>query len=67
MLAICLSIVSSCVLAAEFWAGIAVDGGTFGDDMVVEREKAPGPYWFTMAIHTAIGVGVPLLSILADL
>jgi hypothetical protein len=59
-----LSIVASFVLVAELWTGIAVVGVS-GDDMFVEREKSPGPYWFTMTIHIAVGVGLPLLWALA--
>jgi hypothetical protein len=64
MIPIILSIVAFCVLVAEFWTGIAVVGWS-GDKMVIERRKSPGPYWFTMAIHTVIGVGIALLSLLA--
>ena len=46
-----LSIISFCVLLAEFWAGFAVVDWC-GDEKVIEREKSPGLYWFTMAIHT---------------
>ena len=64
MLAIILAIVAACVLLAELWTGIAVVGWS-GDNMVVERSKSPGPYWFTMAIHTLIGVSLPVLTALA--
>ncbi len=57
-----LSLVSSCVLVAEWWSGIAVVGWT-GDNMVIEREKSPGPYWFTMTLHTFVGLTLPLAAI----
>jgi hypothetical protein len=60
MIPIILSIVAFCVLVAEFWTGIAVVGWS-GDNLVIERKRSPGPYWFTMALHTLIGVGLPVL------
>ncbi len=64
MVPVILSIVAICFLVAEFWSGIAVLGWN-GDHMVVFREKSPGPYWFTMALHTVIGVGLPVLAAFA--
>ena len=60
MIPIILSIVAFCVLVAEFWTGVAVVGLT-GDYMVIEREKSASGYWFVMAIHMFIGVGLPVL------
>ena len=56
-----LSIAAFCFLVVEFWSGMAVTGLS-GDHMVVCREKSPGPYWFTMALHTVAGVGLPVLA-----
>ena len=62
MLLTILSIVSFGVLVAEFWMGIAV-GGWSGE--TIERAASPGPYWFTMALHTVIGVGLLVLAVMA--
>jgi hypothetical protein len=64
MITIFLSIVAFCVLVAEFWTGFAVIGWS-GDNVVIDRRKSPGPYWFMMLLHTVIGVGLPLLSAIA--
>jgi hypothetical protein len=64
MIPVVLSIVAFCVLVGEFWTGIAVVG-LGGDNMVIEREKSPGPYWFIMALHTFAGIGLPVLAALA--
>ena len=61
MIPIILSVVAFCVLVAEFWTGNAVVGLS-GEDMLIEREKSPSSYWFMMALHTLIGVGLPVLS-----
>jgi hypothetical protein len=64
MISLLLFIVFACVLAAEYWTGIAVVSWT-GDQMTVERAKHPGPYWYTMALHTFVGVGLPTLAFFA--
>jgi len=64
MITLALSIAALCILIAEFWTGFAVIGWA-GDSAVIDRRKSPGPYWFVMSIHTAIGVGVSLLSAIA--
>ena len=64
MLALILTLVSVCILVAEFWTGIAVVGWQ-GDQPILERSKSPGPYWFTMILHTIAGVGMPVLAFVA--
>ena len=64
MLSIILSVVSILILAAEFWLGVAVVGFS-GDRIIIERANAPGPYWLMMALHTVIGVGLPVLAFMA--
>ncbi len=36
--------------------------GSSGDDVVIQRDKSPGPYWFTMTLHVLIAVVASLLS-----
>ena len=61
MIAIALSIVAICVLVAELWTGFAVCGLS-GDDLVIDRRKSPGPYWFMMSLHGVASVAIPLLA-----
>lgn len=60
MLTTVLTVVSLMTLGAEFYFGVAVVGWQ-GDDIVVDRRKAPGPYWAWMTLHTTIGIGLPVL------
>jgi len=48
------------IVALELLTGCALVGFD-GDNMVVEREKSPGPYWFAILVHATIGIGIPLL------
>ena len=64
MFSIILLIFALLFLIAEFWLGIAVIG-LQGERMFLERSKAPGPYWMTMALHTAICIGLPTLAFMA--
>ena len=52
------------LLALELILGVAFVGW-YGDNMVVEREKQPGPYWFTVVLHAVIGLGPPALVFFA--
>lgn len=54
------------ILAAELALGM-VFVGLQGNDFVIERSKRPGQYWLAMALHVAIGVGLPLLAVAAGL
>ncbi|MEL7500797.1 MAG: hypothetical protein AAFN77_24605 [Planctomycetota bacterium] len=64
MLTIALGTISFLILGAEFYLGMAVTGWQ-GDDIIVERNKAPGLYWMWMALHTTVCIGLPVLSWLA--
>ena len=44
----------------ELMFGLAVIGWT-GDNMVVEREKTPGPFWFAIIVHALVGIGFPTM------
>ena len=46
----------------ELFTGCALVGWS-GDNVVVEREKAPGPYWFTVALHSFVGIAMPLVVV----
>lgn len=61
MLTIVLAVSSLLILGAEFYLGIAVTGWQ-GNDIFVERNKSPGPYWVWMTLHTVTGVGLPVLA-----
>ena len=37
----------------ELWTGLAVVGWA-GDKSLIERQKAPGPYWLVMALQTTL-------------
>lgn len=65
MLMIVLSVIAFFVLVAEFWLGIAVIGWT-GERLFLERSATPGPYWMMMVLHTAVGVGLPVLAYFAN-
>lgn len=44
----------------ELWSGFAFSGWA-SKNMLVEREKSPGPYWFIMALQTIVLITIPLL------
>lgn len=48
------------IIAIELYTGCAIIGWT-GDNMVIEREKSPGPYWFAVILHALIGILLPIL------
>ena len=50
------------VVGIELYSGVAIIGWT-GNNMVVEREKHPGPYWFAIAIQLAFVIGIPMLQL----
>ena len=52
------------IITVELFTGFAVVGWS-GDNMVVQRAKSPGPYWFTILLHGLIGLGLPLLVLLS--
>ena len=60
MIPIVLAVVGFGVLVAELWTGLAVLGGT-----VVHRAERPGQYWFTVALHAMVVIGLPLLAFFA--
>ncbi|MEM7782890.1 MAG: hypothetical protein AAF939_13760 [Planctomycetota bacterium] len=64
MLAIGFTIFALFVIGLELFTGFAMIGWT-GDYMVVEREKSPGPFWFTIILHMLVGFGLPLLIFFA--
>ena len=37
----------------ELWTGLAVVGWA-GDKSLIERQRAPGPYWLVMALQTTL-------------
>ncbi|MAI71632.1 MAG: hypothetical protein CMM01_12045 [Rhodopirellula sp.] len=37
----------------ELWTGVAVVGWA-GDKSLIERQRAPGPYWLVMALQTTL-------------
>lgn len=61
MLTTTLAAMSLLILGGELYFGIAVTGWQ-GDDIYVERSKAPGPYWMWMTLHIAVCIGLPVLS-----
>ena len=63
-LIIALSGCSACIICLEPLTGVALIG-LAGDEMLVEREKSPGPYWFAIALHFLIGIGAPYLLMFA--
>ncbi|MEM7456348.1 MAG: hypothetical protein AAF456_18525 [Planctomycetota bacterium] len=48
------------IIALELFTGFAVIGWT-GDNMLVERARSPGPYWFAIVLHVLIAIGLPAL------
>ncbi|WDQ16666.1 hypothetical protein [Rhodopirellula sp. P2] len=48
------------LIGLELFTGCAMLGWA-ADKMVVEREKSPGPYWFAIALHSVVGIGLPIL------
>lgn len=48
------------MIALQLLTGFAVIGWT-GDNMVVERETAPGPFWFAIVLQTLIALGLSSL------
>jgi hypothetical protein len=52
------------IIALELYTGFAWCGWT-GDNMVIEKEKHPGPYWLTIGIHLFILIALPILATLA--
>ena len=61
-MAIGFCIFSLLIIVMELLTGCALVGWS-GDNVVVEREKAPGPYWFTVALHSFAGLAVPLVIV----
>lgn len=59
-----ISVFSLFIIALELLTGFAVIGWA-GDSMVVEREKSPGPYWFTIVLHCLIGIALPVVVMFA--
>lgn len=64
-MAIGLGFFSLFVLVLELYLGVAILGWV-GDKMIVEREKSPGPYWFAIALHSIIGIGLPTLFMFVE-
>ena len=64
MLAIGFTVFTLFIIGLELFTGCAVIGWA-GDNMIVEREKSPGPYWFAIILHVLVGVGLPLLIFFA--
>ena len=54
------------IIVLELFTGFALMGWS-GDNAVVSRETAPGPYWFTMALHIAVGIVLPLVVLFLSL
>ncbi len=63
--AIVLSGFSACIICLELLTGFALIG-LAGNEMLVEREKSPGPYWFAIALHFLIGIVFPYLLMFAS-
>jgi hypothetical protein len=57
-------IFSAFIIALELFTGFAVIGWT-GDNMLVEKEKSPGPYWFAITVQLLIFVGFGLIYFFA--
>ena len=60
------AVVPFVVIGLELYSGCAVIGWT-GDRMVVERRKSPGPYWFSIALHTVIAMFLASVMVAANL
>lgn len=54
------SLFSVFIIGLELFTGCALIGWA-GDNMVIEREKSPGPYWFAIVLHSLVGIGLPIL------
>jgi len=65
LISIGIGVFSLFVIGLELFTGCALIGWA-GDNMVVEREKSPGPYWFAVILHSLIGIGLPLLFVIAS-
>lgn len=50
------------IVGLELFTGFAFIGWT-GDNMLVERKKNPGPYWFGIAVHILLALGIPILRL----
>ena len=55
-----LGIIAIATYILQLWTGIAVAGWS-GNHSLIERAKAPGPYWFVMALQTAVLIAIPVL------
>ena len=64
-MAIGLSVFSIFIIGLELFTGCAMIGWA-GDNMVVERKKSPGPYWFAITLHSLVGIGLPTLLMFAS-
>ena len=51
------------VVVMELFTGCAIIGWT-GDNMVVPREKSPGPYRFAVILHSLAGILLPILYLI---
>ncbi len=60
-----LSVFSVFIIGLELFTGCAIIGWA-GDNMVVERQKAPGPYWFAITLHCLVGIGLPIVIMFAS-
>ena len=65
MLSICFFVFSILIIGLELFTGFVIIGWT-GDNMVVERKRHPGPYWFGIILHVIVAVGLPLLIFFAE-
>ena len=65
MLSIWFSVFSILIIGLELFTGFVIIGWT-GDNMVVERKRHPGPYWFGIILHVIVAVGLPLLIFFAE-
>lgn len=50
------------IIALEVYTGFALIGWA-GDNLLVERAKSPGPYWFVITLHSLIFIVLPLYLI----
>ena len=61
----CIGIFAVFVIGLELYTGFAFVGWA-GDNVVVGREKSPGPYWFTITLHLLLFVVLPLAIIVVE-
>ena len=54
-----------CIVVMELLTGCAVIGWV-GDNMVVRRERTPGPFWFAITIQGFMGITLTLLLLFAE-